>query len=64
MKKLLTVLGLVLIAIVGVVLYNTFTFSSKQIKANPNEIVQAPYDSAAVHRLAHALRFKTISYDE
>jgi carboxypeptidase PM20D1 len=62
MKRIFGVLGLSLMLVVAVLLYRTARFSSRQLPAGP----PAPLalDTAAAERLAGAIRFRTISYQD
>lgn len=63
MKKLLGVLLLLLVVLAAVTLERTVTFRSRQPQAAPVPV--EPLDTAALaQRLAGALRFKTISYQD
>src|SRR5882762_11322292 len=63
MKKILGGLLLVLLVLAGVALERTFTFRSRQPQVSP--VAVEPLDTAAlVQRLAGALRFKTVSYQD
>lgn len=62
MKKFFKLIGIILLVMVLIVLFRTFTFKSKQIA-----IQQAPIlnlNDSCVHHLQKALQFKTISYDD
>src|SRR5213594_2227598 len=63
MKKSLVALLIVLLVIAAVALERTFTFRSRQPQASP--VAVEPLDTAALaQRLAGALRFKTVSYQD
>jgi len=63
MKKSLVALLVVLLVLAAVALERTFTFRSRQPQAAP--VAVEPLDTAALaQRLAGALRFKTISYQD
>ena len=63
MKKTLVALLIVVLALATVALERTFTFRSRQPQAAP--VAVEPLDTAALaERLAGALRFKTISYQD
>lgn len=55
-------LGITLLALVGVMIFKTLTFSSKQQKVAPVEAIAI--DTGAVGRLSKALSIKTVSTDE
>jgi carboxypeptidase PM20D1 len=62
-KKILAVLLVALLILATVVLERTFTFRSRQPAAAPAAV--EPLDTAALaQRLAGALRFKTVSYQD
>ena len=63
MKKLLPFLILCLIALTSVLLFNTFRFTSKQVQVDRVAIPAIDKESVAT-RLAQALRFQTISYQD
>lgn len=61
-KKILKLLGLVLLVLIAVVLFNTFTFKSKQLQV---EVVPAPeLDPEAIPRFQGAIKYKTISFGD
>jgi carboxypeptidase PM20D1 len=63
MKKVLVALLVVLVVLAAVALERTFTFRSRQPQAVP--VAVEPLDTAALaQRLAGALRFKTVSYQD
>src|SRR5436189_4538818 len=63
MKKILVALLVVLLVLAAVALERTYTFRSRQPQAAP--VAVEPLDTAALaQRLAGALRFKTISYQD
>src|SRR5205823_6316947 len=63
MKKTLGALLVVVVILAVIVLERTFTFRSRQTQAAP--VAVEPLDTAALaQRLAGALRFKTISYQD
>src|SRR5712691_6151432 len=63
MKKSLGALLVVVLVLAVIVLERTFTFHSRQPQAAP--VAVEPLDTAALaQRLAGALRFKTISYQD
>ena len=57
--KLLKILGVLLLAIAGVLLFNTFTLSSKQIEVETIEKIEV--SDEVISRFQGALRFPTIS---
>jgi carboxypeptidase PM20D1 len=62
LKKILLFLLLVILALVGIVLFNTFTFRSIQTKV---EAEPAPDISPfALQHLSQAINFKTVSYND
>src|SRR5213079_2886828 len=63
MKKILVALLVVLLVLAAVALERTYTFRSRQPAAAP--VAVEPLDTAALaQRLAGALRFKTVSYQD
>jgi len=63
MKKILAVLGLVLLVLLAVLCVRAATVKSRQIQAQP--VTDQPVDArAAAGRLAGALRFPTISHED
>src|SRR5216117_4612965 len=63
MKKILVALLVVLLVLAAVALERTYTFRSRQPQAAP--VAVEPLDTAALaQRLAGALRFKTISFQD
>src|SRR5881396_2624501 len=63
MKRILVALLVVLLVLAAVALERTYTFRSRQPQAAP--VAVEPLDTAALaQRLAGALRFKTISYQD
>jgi carboxypeptidase PM20D1 len=63
MKKALLVLALVVVVLVSVLLVNTFRFKSKQVQVELIQAVTVDPDVVA-QRLAQAIRFQTISYQD
>lgn len=62
MKKLLQIIGIILLLVVAIILVKTFSFKSKQlIVAQYKPLVLS--DSCVLH-LQEAIRYKTISYDD
>src|SRR6266516_3119357 len=63
MKKIVGALLVVVVILAVIVLERTFTFRSRQPQATP--VAVEPLDTAALaQRLAGALRFKTVSYQD
>ncbi|WP_286755610.1 M20 family peptidase [Roseivirga sp. UBA838] len=62
MKKLLVSVLLLLVALVGYILFKTFTFSSKQLEVALVEKIDVP--ASATAHLQEALRLKTISFED
>src|SRR5436853_7413846 len=63
MKRALLALALIVVVLAAIVLERTFTFNSRQPQTAP--VAVEPLDTAALaQRLAGALRFKTISYQD
>ena len=63
MKKILAVLALCAVLLASVLLINTRRFTSKQIQVEPIQAISVDEDSVAP-RLAQALRFPTVSYQD
>jgi carboxypeptidase PM20D1 len=63
MRRVLLVLGLMILAVAVVVVARTAQRSARQVRAAPPRPV-AVDDSAAAARLAQAVRFKTVSYED
>ncbi len=63
MKKIVVFLGVALVLLLAVLLINTYTTPSKQLKTTGKRI-DYPLDNAAIARLQSAIRIKTISYDD
>ena len=61
MKQFLKIVGVLLLAIVGYILFTTFTFSSNQLEVVP--VAHIPIEDAAIDRFKEALRIKTISHE-
>lgn len=62
-KRVLLLLALFLALVAAVLLINTLRFTSKQVRVEPVEPLAVDEEGAA-HRLAEALRFQTVSYQE
>jgi carboxypeptidase PM20D1 len=62
MKKVLKLLGLALVLLIAVLLFNTFTFTSKQITVDP--ITKVEVSDEAISRFQGAIKFSTISHNE
>lgn len=62
MKKSFYVIIFLILAFSGILLYNTLTFSTKQIEATPAAMPDIP--DAAVERLSKALQFPTVTYHD
>ena len=62
MKKIILVLVGIVILLGGMLLYNTFTLSSKQVDASPAKMISVT--DAAYNHLAGAIQFPTISFSE
>jgi carboxypeptidase PM20D1 len=61
-KRILIAAFILLLIFIGVLIFNTQQFTSKQIGINP--IDKSPGDEKAVERLSSAIKIKTISYDD
>lgn len=62
MKKLLKVVGIILLLVIAIVLFKTLSFKSKQVEVAQYKPLVLD-DSCVVH-LQKAIGFKTISYDD
>lgn len=62
LKKIVLTFVVFLSAVIGVVLFNTLTFTSKQIKVNPIQQVAIPEEQIA--SLQEAIKIKTISFQD
>lgn len=62
MKKVLRLLGFAILIVIAVVLFNTFSMSSKQVAAGSLESVNLPGD--VFDNLSGAITYKTISFNE
>ncbi|GAB3165604.1 M20 family peptidase [Telluribacter humicola] len=63
MRKVLVGLGLALLVVVSILLWNTFTFESRQLTDVPSAPPVAVSDSVISH-LSRAVRFRTVSYQD
>jgi len=61
MKKIFSIVGIILLLIIGIIFFNTFTFNTKQVLFPAIEHI-AFTDSAVVH-MQKAIRIATISYE-
>ena len=61
--RVLLVLASSVTLLAAVLLVNTLRFTSRQVQAEPVRMVALDEDAAA-GRLAHALRFQTVSYQD
>jgi carboxypeptidase PM20D1 len=62
MKKFFKYLSIVLLVLIVFLLFNTFTFKSKQLREEQAPLLRLD-DSCVVH-LQKAIQFKTVSYDD
>lgn len=62
MKKFILLIVIVIIGVLGILIFNTLTLSSKQVDPAPLEQVDLPNDVYA--NLANGLQFPTISFSE
>ncbi|MGE0635421.1 MAG: M20 family peptidase [Bacteroidia bacterium] len=62
MKKVLLFLLVAVVLLVAVLLFNTFSFKSKQISVESVPLYQT--DDAVIQRLSQAIQFQTISYQD
>jgi carboxypeptidase PM20D1 len=64
MRKFLLSLIILFLLLSAILLYNTFTLESKQIRVSQSETVPIEIDSAAIQRLSRSIQFRTVSFDE
>ncbi|HWB64352.1 MAG TPA: M20/M25/M40 family metallo-hydrolase, partial [Chitinophagales bacterium] len=64
MKKAFIVIATLLVALIALLLFNTFTFKSKQVAQAGAAPIEFPTDPAAVEHLSKAISIPTISYDD
>ncbi|HWA33815.1 MAG TPA: M20/M25/M40 family metallo-hydrolase, partial [Cyclobacteriaceae bacterium] len=62
MKRLLGILGLLIVLLIGVLLFNTFLFESKQLKVEA--IATSVPSTAAIEHFQKAIGYKTISFGD
>ncbi len=62
MKKVLLILLTILLLLAAVLLFNTLSFYTKQIKAEAVPLYKT--DDAVIQRLSRAIQFKTVSYQD
>lgn len=62
MKKVLLFLLVALLLLAAVLLFNTFSFHSKQIKVDAVPLYKT--DDVVIQRLSEAIQFKTVSYQD
>ena len=62
MKRILLFLLVTVVLLLAVLLFNAFSFHSKQIKVEPVPLYKT--DEAAIQRLSEAIQFKTVSYQD
>lgn len=62
LKKVLKITGIAILLLIAVVLFNTFTYKSKQLQTDV--IPVAPVFDECINHLSDAVKIKTISYDE
>ncbi len=61
-KKLFITIGILLLVAVTYLLFNTFTFSSKQLHLSTKQTIAV--SDSSISRLQKAISFKTVSYDD
>lgn len=61
-KKIFKLIGVLLLVLIAVVLFNTFTYKSKQLQVDA--IAPAPVSDNCVQHLSEAVKIKTVSYDD
>jgi len=62
MKKILKLIGILILIVVGVLLFNTLSLSSKQVESGTLEQVSLPDD--VFENLSKAIQYRTISFSE
>lgn len=62
LKKFLKIIGILFLFLIAIVLFNTFTYKSKQVQAET--ITPVVISDACVQHLSDAVKIKTISYDD
>ncbi|PTM11586.1 MAG: peptidase [Bacteroidetes bacterium] len=62
MKKILKLIGIIIVIVLGVLIFNTVRLSSKQVASETLETVNLPND--AFQNLSKGLQFPTISFSE
>ena len=60
-KKIFAIIGILLVVLVVILMFNTFTFNSKQI-AHPS-ITQRPLTESSISHMQRAVNISTISYE-
>ena len=63
MRTILLLLGIALVVLTGVLLWNTFRFDSKQLTDVP-EAPLVPVSDSVINHLSEAIQFRTVSYQE
>ena len=61
-KKVLKITGIAILLLIAIVLFNTFTYKSKQLKTDA--ITVAAVSEDCINHLSDAIKIKTISFDE
>ncbi len=64
LRKILLLIGILLILLIAVLLFNTLRFKSKQITAADGVRKEFVVDEAAVKHLSDAIKINTVSYDD
>ena len=62
MKKIALIFLAIILLLAAVLLFNTFSFHSKQLKAEAVPLYKT--DDAVIQRLSQAIQFKTVSYQD
>jgi len=62
MKKILKLIGLLILIVLGVLVFNTLRLSSKQVASESLETINLPND--VFQNLSKAIQYQTISYSE
>ena len=62
MKKILKLLGIIIVVILGILIFNTLRLGSKQVASDTLEKVTLPND--IFQNLSNAIKYPTISFSE
>ena len=64
MRKILLTIGLLLLALVGILVYNTVNLKSKQLVSCDGKPLQLAVDTNAVNHLSEAIKINTVSFGD